>query len=222
MRKTFLTIVFLMAAVAFASPVKSRLASRECDFADKAEERNTDYIQVDPTFTGSAVGQNTGVLVGTGTDFSVGARMVFDITVERWEVSGQILFGNVSVGAGYGWLYLASKEPLSAGRYVVEYVNKVSSTISEPVRINGGYSAYSYTCWWQYKDTSHEVRIGNRTSSYGGYFRGLYHSISLYDSAGNLRHKWVPDPSGRFYDEIGGTFTTIVSGQFIYGDLSNE
>jgi len=220
MRKTVSAILVLALAVtSLAAVVKGRLASREGDFADNAEERNTDYMQT--TDGRQEASQLTHVYVGTGTDFGVGAKLVVDVTVLEWDTENYTVFAVMS-GYGYMWCSLHSSENLAPGRHVIEWVNQSSSGVSYNLNIDGRLSVVKYQTWWQLRDASYPLYIGSRYKQSGWTFKGLYHSISLYDASGKLRHKWIPDPSGLFYDEMDGVYATRAGGYFRYGDLSND
>lgn len=220
MRKTILLSSVLAVSAAMlclARPIRGNSAASEVSYSLDPSPMNTDYLM---TADGrQQASQLTHVSVGTGTDFLVGARLVVDVTIKEWIQDYATVFACFA-GHGYEWCRLSASENLLPGRYTIEWVNQ-ATTAAYHLRINNGYSLVGYSTWWQLQDTSKPLYIGSRYGQAGWTFTGLYHSICLYDSAGVLRHRWIPDPSGNFYDEIDDVFATRV-GNWTYGDLANE
>ena len=225
MRKTILLSSVLAVSAAMlclASPVRDASAARENSYTldPEPEPRNTDYVQVSPDSPFNTR-QATGVYVGFGTDFTAGARIVFDVTVD-YVFSARTIF---SYCANYGYLYchLEPTENLIPGRHIIEWVNQSAPNILYHPLIDGIPTMNTYRTYWQLSDRSYQLSIGGTSSEAAGdVFRGLYHGVKLYDSNGVLRHSWKPYSTGQFYDEITGSLTRFQNGTFIYGDLDNE
>ena len=209
----------LISATTLARPIRGNSAASEVSYSLDPEPLNTDYIQVSPT-SGENARQLMGVEVGYGTPFTAGARLVMDVTVIEWNTEFPTMFAYCS-GSGYMWMRLIGEESIPAGRHTITWINQPNTTAYN-VLIDGFPSVAGYSTWWQLRNMSYPLYIGNYSGSWGHVFRGCYHRILLYDALGNLRHSWIPDPSGVFYDQIGDTFTTVDFGSFIYGDLANE
>lgn len=207
-----------LAIAAIASPVKGRLASDGVDYESRVEPQNTSYIKASPYLENACI--NTGVVVGYGTDFVAGSRIVFDVTLTgELSSGGNTMFAQVR-NYGYQWCYLAPSENLTSGRYTVEWTNQPDTRYYH-LRINGKDSLGTYQTYWQLGDQNALLYFGKRYVK-GVAFPGLFHSIKLYDSTGRLRHHWMPDVSGVFYDVLEDVPTTVYRGSFIYGDLANE
>ena len=209
----------LISATTVARPIRGNSAASEVSYSLDPEPLNTDYIQVAP-YSGNYARQLTGIEVGYGTPFTAGARLVMDVTVLDWNPESPTVFAYCT-GYGYMWMRLIGDELIPSGRHIITWINQPNLTAYN-VLIDGSPSVAKYSTWWQLNNKSYPLYIGNYSSSVGSVFRGCYHRILLYDALGNLRHSWIPDPSGVFYDQIDGTFTTVNYGSFIYGDLANE
>lgn len=215
--KTILLPLFLLALnLSYASPVDSNIGSREDIFGcDEEEPLNTDYLRT--TSTG-ATSQKTGVMVGTGTDFTAGARLVMDVTFAEEANYSYVVFAWCS-GYGYMWQRLSRADTDMGGRHIVEWINQSNIQAYFPL-IDGFPASYKVQTWWQIS-TGYELLIGSHSiNSDCSRFHGLYHSIKIYDIYGELRHHWVPDPSNRFFDLITETYTTRGKGVWTYGDLA--
>lgn len=225
MRKTILLSSVLAVSAAMlclARPIRDRFGAREYEFQmPNIEPLSTEYIQVDLSRYNQRACQVAPVEVGYETDFVAGSRLVFNVTVLEWDASANTVFATMA-GYGYMWHYLAPIENLEPGRHTIEWVNQKSHTVQYRVAIDGRPSLNTYTTCWQPYGSPVQVQIGSRYTGAGYSFKGLYHSIELYDSFGQLRHRWIPDPTGVFYDEVTGEMTSVLIGSFIYGDLANE
>ena len=209
------------AMLCLASPVRDAYAARDVSYTldPEPESRNSDYVQVSSTSPVNTR-QLTGVYVGFGTDFTVGARIVFDVTVDY--VPSRTTIYSYCANLGYLFCNLSATENLVSGRHIIEWVNQSAQNIYYHPLIDGMPTIKTYRTYWQYNDKSYQLCIGGGTEAAGDVFRGLFHGVKLYDSNGVLRHSWKPYPTGHFYDEITGSITRFQNGTFIYGDLANE
>ena len=223
MKKT-LTMILLVALCGSTSgyPVKSAIGGDGVEYERVAEEAilNTDYLR----YGGSKINsqQSTDVWVGYGTDFDAGAKIVFDVTVEDWYTATNTMFSYCS-GVGYMWCTLSPAEALAPGRYLIGWTNQKSVNVKYNVAINGDPSFRQYSTYWQLYNSTYELVFGNRYSQAGWTFSGKWHNIKLYDKWGKLRHWWIPDSAGVFYDTITETYTTNTGwGRWTYGDDAVE
>ena len=231
MRKTILLCSVLAVSAAMlclARPIRGNSAASEVSYCLDPEPPNTDYLQVITTvYDALATRQDTGVVVNPAEGFGAGSRLVIDITVDGdWDPSAvnpaqpYYVFACVR-GYGYEWARLHQEENLSPGRHTI-----VWTTGQSKVYIDGVPSVRDYAFYFEL-NPSGTLKIGNSIgnagkSISGTVFDGLWHSVRLYDATGVLRHWWMPNESGLWFDEITSVFATRAHGYWTYGDLANE
>ena len=232
MRKTILlssVLAVLAVMFCFASPVRDNCGGRSAiAYGSDEQPLNTDYLRVVTTvYDALATRQDTGVIVNPSEGFGYGSRLVIDITVDGdWNpssvnpVNPYYVFACVR-GVGYEWARLHQDENLSQGRHTI-----VWTTGQSKVYIDGVPSMRNYSFYFEL-NPSETLKIGNSRgnkgeSVIGTVFDGLWHSVRLFDAAGILRHWWMPDETGLWYDVLTDTFATRIHGHWIYGNLSED